>query len=295
VLTGRGYLANSNVSAVRSQTGPKSHFGPVLNVWTVHGKGCNYPNAADLGAKGNTMGRSDLTRRVLSPALALCLTVGSTVSIWTHSSLAATSSVLYACVNKSTGAVRIVSQSTKCAATEYATHWNVTGATGPAGPQGPPGAGARLVTDSNSKIVGTFLPDVSGSAGTNSDVVLQINSIWFQLPVSTTGFASNGTGLYYSRSGCSGTAYIASRAGPGQPMTGLVTQADIVNETLYYATSWQSCSQLAFASWQQIFADGTFGTCNVFSQSACSENPAFAPPSTFDLSTLGFFPPFSLH
>lgn len=54
----------------------------------------------------------------------------------------------YACVNNSTGAIRIVSKTTTCKSTEHKINWNEVGPKGargpqgpegPAGPQGPPG------------------------------------------------------------------------------------------------------------------------------------------------------------
>ena len=45
----------------------------------------------------------------------------------------------YACINNSTGAIRIVGQNTPCKSTEHKVHWNQTGPQGPKGPQGPTG------------------------------------------------------------------------------------------------------------------------------------------------------------
>jgi hypothetical protein len=44
-----------------------------------------------------------------------------------------------ACVNSSTGAVRIVSSTSLCVEGEIGTSWAVTGAVGPTGPAGPAG------------------------------------------------------------------------------------------------------------------------------------------------------------
>jgi Collagen triple helix repeat (20 copies) len=46
----------------------------------------------------------------------------------------------YACINNSTGAIRIVSQSTVCNAGEHKIQWDQTGPQGPKGPQGAKGA-----------------------------------------------------------------------------------------------------------------------------------------------------------
>ncbi len=48
--------------------------------------------------------------------------------------------VIDACVNKSTGVVRIISASQSCGSAENALSWNVAGPTGPTGPAGPAGA-----------------------------------------------------------------------------------------------------------------------------------------------------------
>jgi hypothetical protein len=95
--------------------------------------------------------------------------------------------VLYGCVNNSTGAIRIVSQSTVCKATEHKIHWNqvgpqgpqgqkgaqgpqgqkgATGAQGPAGPQGPPGIS-----------LGNFAFNTSFTFLSSPAVVAQTNAI----------------------------------------------------------------------------------------------------------------------
>jgi hypothetical protein len=52
----------------------------------------------------------------------------------------ATATNYYACVNNSTGALRIVSKSTAGKSTEHKIDWNQAGPQGPPGPQGPQGA-----------------------------------------------------------------------------------------------------------------------------------------------------------
>src|SRR5450631_191025 len=46
----------------------------------------------------------------------------------------------YACINNSTGAIRIVSKSTVCMSAEHKINWNQVGPQGPQGPKGPQGA-----------------------------------------------------------------------------------------------------------------------------------------------------------
>jgi len=84
----------------------------------------------------------------------------------------------YACINNSTGAIRIVSKNTVCKSTEHKINWNQAGPQGPkgpAGPQGPPG-----VSVGNSAI----LPASSNIPLFGSTVILQTN------PIRTSG-------LYY--------------------------------------------------------------------------------------------------
>jgi len=62
------------------------------------------------------------------------------LSMATAAVAAPVSSNVSACVNSSTGAVRIVTSTALCVAGEIGMSWAVTGAVGPAGPQGPAGA-----------------------------------------------------------------------------------------------------------------------------------------------------------
>jgi len=54
--------------------------------------------------------------------------------------LDAQSTTVYACVNNSSGAIKVVGASTACQSNETLNTWNVTGAQGPAGADGPTGA-----------------------------------------------------------------------------------------------------------------------------------------------------------
>ena len=69
--------------------------------------------------------------------LALLLTAGAIPS--SGSSTPQVVVTYYACVNNTTGAITIVSQSTICKTGYHKIHWNQTGPQGPAGPQGPQG------------------------------------------------------------------------------------------------------------------------------------------------------------
>src|SRR3954452_22988702 len=69
--------------------------------------------------------------------LAGCLVTGASAQVTTPPTVAG---IIYSCVNKTTGAVQIVSKSTKCPTGTKATNWNGTGPVGPAGPTGATGA-----------------------------------------------------------------------------------------------------------------------------------------------------------
>jgi hypothetical protein len=82
------------------------------------------------------------------------------------------SSNISACVNNSTGAVRIVASTSLCVAGEIGTSWAVTGAVGPTGPQGPAGPagpqgpqGATGATGAQGPIGNTGPQGTTGPAG----------------------------------------------------------------------------------------------------------------------------------
>lgn len=65
-------------------------------------------------------------------------------------------SLVHACINKTSGAVRIVGANTNCNATENALHWSITGPRGPRGYQGPQG----LPAPTAGLCVGTYLVSI---------------------------------------------------------------------------------------------------------------------------------------
>jgi hypothetical protein len=86
------------------------------------------------------------------------------------------SSLIHACVNNSTGLVRIVGPQQRCHITETSRHWGIQGPVGPPGPpgsvgqpgtpgapgapgsEGPPGPGNFVVRDANGVLVGAVIP-----------------------------------------------------------------------------------------------------------------------------------------
>src|SRR5262245_24355766 len=78
-----------------------------------------------------------MSRRHLSPILvALFLAIG--VAAW--ATIPDSDGVIHACLNKSTGALRVVDpETTSCRTSEVALEWSQLGPEGPEGPEGPPG------------------------------------------------------------------------------------------------------------------------------------------------------------
>ena len=81
--------------------------------------------------------------------------------------------VLYGCVNNTSGAIRIVSQSTVCKSTEHKIQWNQVGPQGSQGPQGPQGPAGISVGLSATLPPGSDVPLLQ----TPGSVILQTNSV----------------------------------------------------------------------------------------------------------------------
>ena len=76
--------------------------------------------------------KSILTRPALVIGLALALVGGSAITF----AAAASTGVIYACVNNSSGTIHVVSSADTCSTNEVALAWNQQGPKGDAGPQG---------------------------------------------------------------------------------------------------------------------------------------------------------------
>src|SRR5207249_10153344 len=89
------------------------------------------------GARRNGMRRikSILTRPALVIGLAFALVGGSAITF----AAAASTGVIYACVNNSSGTIHVVSSADPCSTNEVALAWNQQGPKGDTGPQGPKG------------------------------------------------------------------------------------------------------------------------------------------------------------
>ncbi len=126
--------------------------------------------------------------------------------------------VIYACITKSTGQIRIVSAASQCKSNEASISWNIAGQPGPAGPAGPSGpAGpqgpaAGVCSDSSTKTYLLF-PFVSNQSGFDTG-----------LAIANTGLDPSGT------SGQAGTV-VLNFYGSNAPAA--VTTATIDPGTLY--------------------------------------------------------------
>lgn len=167
--------------------------------------------------------------------------------------------------------------------------------------------------DSNKKIVGTynFNPLFGFGAHQNVSAIRQINGFWFQLPVGKGGFYGTiaNSSIQYTGLNCTGTAYIADLgtdqggvladelvldAVTGTGLAAIDTRGaypqGTVNALLYYGTG-QEIQTTVCSEAIRSENPGATGNCLNFPQ--CSVSDLF-PMSTFDLSTLGFVPPFHL-
>lgn len=153
------------------------------------------------------------------------------VFVFTSTPSMSDDNLINACVNKKTGTMRIISDSSKCKNTENPISWNKTGPQGIQGPQGPqgpqgiqglngiqgvqgpPGIGAIQVYDSDNQFIGMsalvqngntpiiFIPSLKKLAMVeepSGELVSYLTHSW----------PGGGVYLYYEDSDCSGTPYI---------------------------------------------------------------------------------------
>lgn len=240
-----------------------------------------------------------------------CAAVFTALLILSNTGSAKALTVINACVNKATGAVRIANA---CGRSETPLSWNQQGpagsqgpagppgAQGPAGPQGSAGPGAVTVVDSTEKTLGPLVGSGRLVSGSNSNpiplltaaaVLLEIDSLWFALPVNSGGFLKAGVTFTYVTNDCSGTAYLQLPPIPDlfQTVSGNFNDSGrapgVVLNLLYYAAP--TTQLLQVGSTTMLNGDGTTGVCQ-----QTSFQTYLSPIKTFDLSTLGFTPPFSL-
>jgi hypothetical protein len=152
--------------------------------------------------------------------------------------------------------------------------------------------GPAIVVDSRGKPIGTFL-FVGRMSLPSSSVLREIEGTWYLLPFSTTGFSSTGVNIYYSEENCKGATYVA--AFPDNPA--IVPQAagsvGIANGILYYPKpgSVKPFSKLVLKSQRMLnFQAKDVGCARIRTMIT----PFVGEMTTFELSKLGFVPPFTL-
>jgi len=125
----------------------------------------------------------------------------------------------YACVNNSTGAIRIVTSGTTCHSNEHKIHWNQVGPQGPPGPQGPqgpkgppgisvglsatlpPASDVPLLQSPGSVILQTNPVPTSGVYYINASALLEVASADPEGAFCYDALASAGTASQYGGSG----------------------------------------------------------------------------------------------
>ncbi len=125
--------------------------------------------------------------------------------------------VIYACITKSTGQIRIVSTATQCKSNEASISWNIAGQpgpegpAGPAGPAGPQGPAGGVCSDSATKtyllfpfgtnqsgfdtaiVISNTGQDPSGSSGQDGTIVLSFYGTGAPSPVTTSNITQGNT------------------------------------------------------------------------------------------------------
>jgi hypothetical protein len=144
-----------------------------------------------------------------------------------------------------------------------------------------PPLGPAILVDSTGKQIGLF--DWNNGLGVSPKVLLKINGVWLAVRVNAHGFRVEDGIFYYATTDCSGTAFLLIGDFP------IVVSTFVTAGTLHYADPRLAQNVPFFGSRQAIFADGTLATCE-----GISTNGPASPDQTFNLSTLGFVPPFTL-
>jgi hypothetical protein len=155
---------------------------------------------------------------------------------------------------------------------------------------------APVVKDSSTppRIIGPYFPASPSVFEVSDTVLVKLNGTWALLPVDTQGFVNTGIVLEFKTVDCSGPPFLGF--GDAIPLVAAASSANevgVVGGKAYfpnYALA-QSCgSDQIFLSTQLVSPDGSPFPCTAAPQ-GCG---LYAPAITFDLSTLGFTPPFQI-
>ena len=156
-------------------------------------------------------------------------------------------------------------------------------------PLGLPGAKPIVVVDSNGQLVGPYVvvSNTVGAGGIGSTyfegVFIRTPTVSFTAPFSNNSLGSPSATVYFTSTDCSGAGYAQSNnSGAGAPSAMLF--ATIIATTAYV---WNAGGYTGISSNSQLTNQG----CNTYGVQSAGGVPVIA---TFDLSTLGFVPPFSV-
>jgi hypothetical protein len=211
----------------------------------------------------------------------------------------ASAQVIHACVNNSSGDMKIVPAGATCQRNWAPLSWNVQG------PPGPPGQGATVLVDANGNTVGRLYFTDGNPLGLNGSyqyVLRQINGIWVAIPVTETGFQSIGPPpfqYWYQSADCTGQAYLmvnqaifgGPSPGPSSPAAGYPATLPPANiPSIYFAGT---PSILTLNSYQNPPVPPFAGMCFPWTNGPSPTVYAGIPQSV-PVSSLGLTLPFSV-
>jgi hypothetical protein len=156
-------------------------------------------------------------------------------------------------------------------------------------------APSAQVVDSTGKIVGPYFPVTPAGQLISDAVLLQIKNASLLILVNPAGFPSENAqndALIYADANCSGVPYMPLPNATSTPLNNpgaLVVSPEwsvVFNGVLFYPTLGETPQPFSSGSYQ---VPGTT-TCLPLT----NPNGLFVPATTFNLSTLGFVPPFRI-
>jgi hypothetical protein len=164
------------------------------------------------------------------------------------------------------------------------------GPTGPQGPQGPPGVSdpPMNVYDANDKLIGQDFP-FYGYDG----VLRTIEGVEILLPVAMTGFTDIGSQVFFPSKDCSGSEYVVLRQPTPIHFAPYDTMSLVVNGVLLYPNSSTFATRVV-NSQEYVFPTGQLSNCARLADAGQQFTAVTGQLISFDLSTLGFVPPFKI-
>jgi hypothetical protein len=203
----------------------------------------------------------------------------------------ASAQVIHACVNNSSGDMKIVPAGATCPRNWTSLSWNVTG---------PPGQGATLLVDAKGNTVGRYFP--SFTIPHVNYVMLQIQVIWVDLPVFdfSVGFQATDptqAAFGYLSTDCTGQPYMSPIAEGGLSGGRQPTRKNRASEGVVMTIPPATSPTIYFAGnvvqvTLQSFKAASGGPCNPWDGNV---NPNhLGPVQSYPVSSLGFTLPFSI-